>query len=232
MRQDPLLASIGGMLQKCRRAEAWLRQAGLPIFFARLPVWGLCLHYCFMMTGKTRRISRIAERITRWMETITGLSNNEKARLELLDMDLGMRSDIESTKRTLQLLRELSVDVGALFDSIGYQSLLLARTQAKFMDVVDDACTTATRLQRALEMHDARALALLREMEEHERGALRGSEPAQTLEKAQSQDAASHDSASPGLDGARSASAPQSLAASPPATAASRQAPVAASGRD
>lgn len=181
MRQDPLLASIGGMLQKFRRAEAWLRQAGLPTFFARVPVWVLCLHYCFMMTGKTRRISRIAERIARWMETITGLTNNEKARLELLDMDLGMRSDIESTKRTLQLLRELSVDVGALFDSIGFKSRLLERTQTTFTAVVDDACTTATRLQRALEMHDARALALLREMQEVERNALRGGDPVPTL---------------------------------------------------
>lgn len=166
MNQDSLLASIGGMLRRFKRAEAWLRKAGLPTSLARVPVWILCLQYCLMMRGKTARIARIGERIGHWLETITGLSHNEKARLELLDMDRGMRNDIESTKRTLLLLRELCVDVGGLFDSIGFKSRILAGTQQSFLAVVEESCATATTLQRVLDTHDARALALLREMAE------------------------------------------------------------------
>jgi hypothetical protein len=83
-------------------------------------------------------------------------------------MDSGMRNDIESTKRTLLLLRELSVDVGGMFDSIGFQSRFLDSTQEKFLAIVEESCITATTLQRAMEMHDVRALALLREMHEAE----------------------------------------------------------------
>lgn len=168
MRQDPMLASIGGMLSKFKRAEDWLRKAGLPTFFARVPVWLLCVHYCLMMEGKTRRIARIGERISRWLETITELSHSDKARLELIDMDCSMRNDIESTKRTLLVLRELCVDVGCLFDGIGLRSRILGRTQKAFMEVVDTACMTATTLQQSLEMHDQRALRLLRELQEQE----------------------------------------------------------------
>jgi hypothetical protein len=174
MRQDPLLASIGGMLRKFKRAEAWLRHAGLPTFLARVPIWLLCVHYCLMMRGKTGRIARIGYKIDRWLATITELSRHEKARVELIDVDHGMRNDIESTKKTLLLLRELCVDVGTLFGSIGFHSVILARTQREFLAVVDESCDTATTLQRALELHDARALALLRQMHELERAASRG----------------------------------------------------------
>ncbi|TWI70165.1 hypothetical protein IP91_01245 [Pseudoduganella lurida] len=166
MQQDPLLTNIGGMLRRFKRAENWLRKAGLPVFLARVPVWVLCLQYCMMMERKTMRIGRIAQRISRWLETITELSLNESARIELIDMDQGMRNDIESTKRTLIVLRNLCVDIGALFRTIGFHSNMLGRTQEGFLAVVDDACNTATTLQRALEMHDTRALMLLREMEE------------------------------------------------------------------
>jgi hypothetical protein len=171
MRQDPLLASIGGTLRKFKRAEAWLRQAGLPTFLARVPIWLLCVQYCLMMKGKTGRIARIGDKIDRWLDTITALSRHEKARLELIDIDRGMRNDIESTKKTLLLLRELCVDVGTLFGSIGFRSRILDRTQHDFLTVVDESCDTATTLQRALELHDARALALLRQLHDQERKA-------------------------------------------------------------
>lgn len=77
-----------------------------------------------------------------------------------------MRNDIESTKRTLLLLREVCVDVGGMFHSIGFKARILESTQEKFLAVVEESCLIATTLQRAFEMHDARALALLREMEE------------------------------------------------------------------
>jgi hypothetical protein len=166
---DPLLANIGGLLRRFQRAEAWLRHAGLPSRLARAPMWVLCLQYCMMMRGKTTRIAKVGERIGRWLETITALSTNEKARLELLDMDCGMRNDIESTKRTLLQLRELCVDVGSLFGSIGFTAAILDRTQGTFLQVVDESCSTATTLQRALQLHDERALLLLRQMQDAER---------------------------------------------------------------
>jgi len=169
--RDPLLANIGGLLRRFQRAEAWLRHAGLPAGLARAPMWVLCLQYCMMMRGKTARIAKVGERIARWLETITALSTNEKARLELLDMDRGMRDDIESTKRTLQQLRELCMDVGSLFGSIGFTAAILDRTQGTFLQVVDESCATATTLQRALELHDERALLLLRQMQDAEREA-------------------------------------------------------------
>jgi len=168
MRQDPLLSNIGEILQKFRRMETRMRKAGLPGFLARLPVWVLCLHYCFMMHGKTMRIDRIGERIEHWLETITALSHNAHARTELIDMDRSMRNDIESTKRTLLTLRELCVDVATMFGSIGYASRMLERTQRSFLDAVDDACITATTLQRALEGHDNRAIELLRQLDASE----------------------------------------------------------------
>ncbi|QBE62340.1 hypothetical protein [Pseudoduganella lutea] len=169
MRQDPLLASIGGMLRRFKCAEAWLCRAGLPVFLARVPIWLLCLQYCMMMRGKTVRISRIAERIVGWLQTITRLSQDEQACTELIDIDSGMRNDIESTKRTLLQLRELCVDVGGMFHSIGFESAMLETTQENFLAVVDESCITAATLQRALEMHDVRALALLREMADADR---------------------------------------------------------------
>lgn len=168
MRQDPLLSNIGEILQKFRRMETRMRKAGLPGFVARLPVWVLCLHYCFMMHGKTMRIDRIGERIEHWLETITALSHNAHARTELIDMDRSMRNDIESTKRTLLTLRELCVDVATMFGSIGFASRMLERTQSAFLDAVDDACITATTLQRALEGHDNRAIELLRQLDARE----------------------------------------------------------------
>jgi hypothetical protein len=168
MRQDPSLSNIGGILQKFRKMETRMRKAGLPAFVARLPVWVLCLHYCVMMHGKTMRIDRIAERIEHWLETVTGLSHNAHARTELIDMDRSMRNDIESTKRTLLTLRELCVDVASMFRAIGFTSRMLERTQHAFLDAVDDACITASTLQRALEGHDNRAIELLRQLDVRE----------------------------------------------------------------
>lgn len=212
MRQDPLLASIGGMLRRFKRAEAWLRKAGLPTFLAHVPVWLLCVHYCIMMRAKTARITRISERITRWLETITELSQHEKARIELLDMDGGMRNDLESTKRTLLLLRGLCIDVGGMFDSIGFKAAMLENTQQTFLAVVDESCVTATTLQRALEMHDMRALVLLQQMQDAERsmsqqaGAAFDS-PAEVISDRIPEPALHNEAGTPGSSAARAAKA-------------------------
>jgi hypothetical protein len=133
---------------------------------ARLPVWALCLIYCAMMRGKTARIGRIEQRIHSWLDTIRELSRHEKGRTELVDLDSSMRNDIETTKRTLLALRDVCLDIGTMFGSIGFRSRLLTRTQQAFVTVVDESCATATALQLALQSHDRYALALLRVMEQ------------------------------------------------------------------
>jgi len=163
MRNDPLIAYIGGLLQKFKRFETLMRQFGLPLFLAQIPTWFLCLNYCIMMEGKTARISRIARRIQRWLNTVRELSAHEKARTELIDIDCGMRDNIEATKRTLLQLRELCVDIVAMFASIGFRSWMLSRTQRTFLQAVDLSCETATTLQGALAAHDNRALSILRQ---------------------------------------------------------------------
>jgi hypothetical protein len=163
MRTDPLIASIGGLLRKFKRFETQAQRFGLPLFLAQLPTWFLCLNYCIMMEGKTARIARISRRIQRWLGTVRELSAHEKARTELIDVDRGMRDDIEATKRSLLQLRELCVNIGTLFSSIGFRSWMLDRTQRAFLKVVDVSCELSTNLQGALEAHDNRALSILRQ---------------------------------------------------------------------
>lgn len=164
MRQDRLSAHIGITLQKLRKMETRLSRAGLPACLARLPVWALCLIYCTMMRNKAVRIARIEQRIRGWLGSIRELSRHEKGRTELIDLDSGMRNDLDTTKRTLLALREVCLDVGTMFGSIGFRSRLLARTQRTFVTAIDTSCATATALQLALQSHDRCALALLREM--------------------------------------------------------------------
>ncbi|WEF35444.1 hypothetical protein [Pseudoduganella chitinolytica] len=164
MRQDRLSAHIGITLQKLRKMETRLSRAGLPPCLASLPVWALCLIYCVTMRNKAVRIVRIEQRIRGWLGSIRELSRHEKGRTELIDMDSGMRNDIETTKRSLLALRDACLDVGTMFGSIGFRSRLLAHTQHRFMAAIDASCTTATALQLALQSHDRCALALLREM--------------------------------------------------------------------
>lgn len=171
MRHDPIIAGLSGMLRKIKRMEDWLRRAGLPSILARLPLSLLCLNYCVMMAGKSMRLARIGERIHRWLCTVEELAASEKAKLEMIDLDRGMRDDIEATKRTILSLRELCDDVARLFASAGYRSWLLDRVQRRFADVVEDCCNTATRLQQALESHDRRALALLRQLQAEQQAA-------------------------------------------------------------
>lgn len=186
MRQDRLSAHIGITLQKLRRMETRLARAGMPPCLARLPVWALCLIYCAMMRNKTARIGRIEQRIHSWLDTIRELSRHEKGRTELVDLDSSMRNDIETTKRTLLALRDVCLDIGTMFGSIGFRSRLLTRTQQAFVTVVDESCATATALQIALQSHDRCALALLRATEPGHETAQAGETPSRPAAARQS----------------------------------------------
>lgn len=155
--------SITSLLVRFKRLEVWLRSAGFPECLARLPCSLLCLHYCHTLEGKIARITATSLRIKKWLKSILDLAANDYARTELIDMDMSMRKDIEVTKRTLSELRELSLEIAQLFDSIGCTSRRLTRLQADFLQVLAVSYETASTLQRALAEHDQRALALLRQ---------------------------------------------------------------------
>lgn len=165
MRRDSPNAGIASMLTKGKQLENRLRSAGFPDLLARLPCGLLCLHYCHTLETKTARITSISLRIGKWLKAITELAADTHARTELIDMDMGMRNDIEMTKRTLWDLRETSVDVERLFRSVGCTSHRLARLQEAFLLVLVESYETATILQGALAEHDRCALALLRQMQ-------------------------------------------------------------------
>jgi hypothetical protein len=47
----------------------------------------------------------------------------------MIDLDCGMRDDIEATKRTIESLRDLCLGVAQLFASVGHRSRLLDKVQ-------------------------------------------------------------------------------------------------------
>jgi hypothetical protein len=82
--------------------------------------------------------------------------------MELIDVDLSMRKDIELTKTTLWELRSYCLDVGRMFDQLSYKSARLQRRQAVFLKLLEDSCASACVMQDAVAAHDSAALALLR----------------------------------------------------------------------
>jgi len=165
MRPDSINAGIAAMLQRFRKVELWLRAAGLPGALARLPCSLLCLHYCYGMRRKTARIDRVASRIRDWLASVVDLAGDAHARMELIDVDRSMHDDVETTKRTLDELRALSLDVMRLFTEVEYTPARLQRTQALFVQALAGAHDSACALQHVLAEHDRRALALLRDGE-------------------------------------------------------------------
>lgn len=171
MRPDSVHVSIAAMLLKFKRLEVWLRSAGVPDFLARVPCSLLLLHYCHTLEAKTARITGISLRIKKWLKSISDLSADAHARTELIDIDMGMRNDIEITKRTLWELRDLSLEVARMFNNVGCTSRRLLRLQEAFLQVLTESYETATVLQGALAAHDQRALTLLRQMQADDKAA-------------------------------------------------------------
>jgi hypothetical protein len=80
-----------------------------------------------------------------------------------------MQRDIEITRRTLWDLRNICIDVGQLFDSLGYGSSGLQRRREHFLRVVGDSYEMAGILQQAMAEHDSGALVLMQQMQDQAR---------------------------------------------------------------
>jgi hypothetical protein len=163
MRPHPVNLTIWDRLLKLRQLEQRLAAAGVPGPLARLPYWVFSLQYCWEMESKIVRIRNIGARIEAWHDSMHRLCTREGGEMELVDVGLAMRDDIEATKRTLADLREICVDVTRLFLGVGYSSRRLTRLQEDFVGLLTHSYDTANALQHMLREHDTRALALLRE---------------------------------------------------------------------
>jgi hypothetical protein len=171
MSSPPAGDSARRLLEAVRKLETTLRTAGLPRFLARLPVCWLCWHYCRMLDQKIVRIKRIAGKFEQWLPAIRSLSDQG----EFIDIDLSMRDDIEVTKKTMWELRSYCIDIGRMFEQLGYQSAALKRRQADFLLILETSCASASGMQQALSAHDDAVLAFLRAEQLRERAAAQGS---------------------------------------------------------
>ncbi|MES2351236.1 hypothetical protein [Duganella sp. Dugasp56] len=167
MSSPPASDSTRRLLEAVRKLETTLRTAGLPRFLARLPVCWLCWHYCRMLDQKIVRIKRIAGKFEQWLPAIRNLSDHG----EFIDIDLSMRDDIEVTKKTMWELRSYCIDIGRMFEQLGYQSAALKRRQADFLRILETSCASASGMQQALSAHDDAVLAFLRTEQLRERAA-------------------------------------------------------------
>nr|WP_315398010.1 hypothetical protein [uncultured Duganella sp.] len=171
MPQLPIGDSTRRLITAVKKLETTLHTAGLPRFVARLPVCWLSWHYCRTLDQKIVRIRRIAGKFEQWVPTIRDFGRGDTARMELIDIDHSMRDDIEVTKRTMWELRGYCIDVGRMFEQLGYQSAGLKRRQAAFLQVLETSCISASTMQEALVAHDSAVLALLRAQQIHDREA-------------------------------------------------------------
>lgn len=167
----PIGDSTRRLINAVKKLETTLRTVGLPRFVARLPVCWLCWHYCRTLDQKIVRMRRIANKFEQWLPAIRDFGREGPAQLELIDVDRSMHTDIEVTKNTMWELRGYCIDVGRMFDQLGYQSPRLKRRQAAFLQVLETSCISASTMQEALVAHDSAVLALLRAQQIRDRAA-------------------------------------------------------------
>jgi hypothetical protein len=159
------------LVDAVRKLEASLNSAGLPRCVARLPVCWLSWHYCRLLDKKIIRLQSIADKLGRWQKSIHDISNDARSKTELMDIDRSMRGDIEFTKTTMWDLRTYCIDIGGMFEQLGYQSAALKRRQAAFLRILETSCAAASGMQQALSAHDDAVLDFLRAEQLRERGA-------------------------------------------------------------
>jgi len=158
----PVGDSARRLAESVRKLESTLRSAGMPRWMARLPVCWLCWHYCRLLDQKIARIRRVENKFQRWRVALTQALERVELERELIDLDRSMRNDIELTKNSMWDLRGYCIDIGRMFEQLGYQSDGLKRRQALFLQVLEASCASASRMQEALTLHDESVLAILR----------------------------------------------------------------------
>jgi len=171
MSSSPVSDSTRRLLDAVRKLELTLQSAGLPRVLARLPVCWLCWHYCRTLDQKIVRIQRISGKFDQWLPAIRSYAKEGPAQTELIDVDFSMRGDIEATKNTMWELRSYCIDVGRMFEQLGYQSPGLRRRQALFLQILENSCVSASTMQAALAEHDNAVLDLLRSRQMAQRAA-------------------------------------------------------------
>lgn len=162
MSHIPTGPSARRLVHAVQKLERSLASVGLPRFVARLPVCWLAWYYCRMLDEKIARIARIRGKFDRWGPAIGEASPVAQDKLEMLDLDRSMRTDIEFTKVTMMDLRSYCEDIDRMFAQLGYESAALKKRQAAFLAVLEASCASATRMQDALTRHDDAVLARLR----------------------------------------------------------------------
>ena len=160
------------LIAAVKKLEYNLSTVGLPRFVARMPVWWLSWYYCRMLDQKIVRIRRIARKFEQWLQAVREFGKDGTTQLELIDLDHSMRDDIEVTKSTMWELRGHCLDVGRIFDQLGYQSARLKQRQEVFLQVLESSCVSASTMQEALTAHDSSVLSQLRGQQLLERAAV------------------------------------------------------------
>lgn len=160
MRNQSLSGNIVSVLRRCKELETAMRKAGFPRFLACLPMALLALQYALMLREKNANIGRICGRIKSWLATVKELSAHERSRGEFIDLDRKMRGDIEGASHSMCALRDLCLEICAMFSALGYESALLQRGRDRFDATVKEACRLSRSLVDAVDDHDRRALAI------------------------------------------------------------------------
>jgi len=150
------------LLESIKKLESTLLKVGLPRFMARVPVWWLSWYYCRMLDDKIRYMARVNLKFHKWLPLVRRMAEPGPNQMELIDVDLSMQGDMASTRSTLWELRGYCIDIGTMFDRLGYVSKALQRRQQTLLRLLEESCVSASQLIDAIAEHDRRALALLR----------------------------------------------------------------------
>ena len=154
--------SVMRLLASIKKLESSLVAAGLPRFMARLPVWWLSWCYCRVLDDKIERMVQVDRKFRKWLPLVQSMAAPGPRQMELIDVDRSMQGDMVSTRNTLWELRSYCIDVGALFERLGYASGALQRRQQTLLHLLEESCVSASILIDAVAEHDRQALALLR----------------------------------------------------------------------
>jgi hypothetical protein len=74
-----------------------------------------------MLDQKIARMRKIAGKFDAGGRP-SAVSPVAQEKLEMLDLDHSMRTDIECTKSTMMELRDYCIDIGRMFEQLGYDS--------------------------------------------------------------------------------------------------------------